>query len=115
VETIPGSRPPSSIARSVPACSRSWKSDRPVYGLTFLLGCGEDETPEYYSKPQEVKHLMPHATAVFKPEEHEHSILWGTSWEPEEVWCAVHFRDAAGETWQVNSKGQLERAPAIPD
>ncbi len=86
-------------------------SDRPVYGLTFLLGYGDDSEAEYFSKPEAVKHVMPHETTVFEPDEGEHSILWGTSWEPGEVWSAVHFRDASGETWQVNSRGQMERAP----
>jgi hypothetical protein len=85
-------------------------SDRPIYGLTFLLGYGDDEDADYFSKPEAVKHVMPHETSVFEPDD-EHSILWGTSWESGEVWSAVHFRDASGETWQVNSKGQLERAP----
>jgi hypothetical protein len=85
-------------------------SDRPIYGLTFLLGYGDDEDVDYSSKPGAVKHVMPHKTTVFEPDD-EHSILWGTSWEPGEVWSAVHFRDASGEAWQVSSKGQLERAP----
>jgi hypothetical protein len=86
-------------------------SDRPIYGLTFLLGYGDDDEAGYFSKPETVKHVMPHETAVFEPDEDEHSILWGTSWEPEEVWSAVLFRDASGEAWQVNSRGQMERAP----
>jgi hypothetical protein len=86
-------------------------SDRPVYGLTFLLGYGDESEAEYFSKPEAVKHVMPHETTVFEPDEGEHSILWGTSWEPGDVWSAVHFRDASGETWQVNSRGQMERAP----
>ena len=86
-------------------------SDRPVYGLTFLLGYGDDSEAEYYSKPEAVKHVMPRETTVFEPDEGDHSILWGTSWEPGEVWSAVHFRDALGETWQVNSRGQMEGAP----
>jgi hypothetical protein len=85
-------------------------SDRPIYGLTFLLGYGDDEEAGYFSKPETLKHVMPHETTVFEPEKDEHSILWGTSWEPGEVWSAVHFRDASGETWQVNSRGQMERA-----
>jgi hypothetical protein len=85
-------------------------SDRPIYGLTFLLGYGDDDEADYFSKPETVKHVMPHETTVFEPDEDEHSILWGTSWEPGEVWSAVHFRDASGETWQVNSRGQMERA-----
>jgi hypothetical protein len=87
------------------------ESDRPVYGLAFLLGYGEDENAEYCSGPQEIKHLMPHATVAFEPDGDTPSILWGTSWEPDEVWSAVHFRDASGETWKVNSKGQIENAP----
>ena len=86
-------------------------SDRPIYGLTFLLGYGDDEEAEYSSKPEAVKHVMPHDTAEFEPDKHDHSILWGTSWEPGEVWSAVLFRDASGETWQVNSKGQMGEAP----
>jgi hypothetical protein len=86
-------------------------SDRPIYGLTFLLGYGDDDEADYFSKPETVKHVMPHETTMFEPDEDEHSILWGTSWEPGEVWSAVHFRDASGETWQVNSRGQMERAP----
>jgi hypothetical protein len=86
-------------------------SDRPIYGLTFLLGYGDDNEPDYFSKPETVKHVMPRETRMHEPDEDEHSILWGTSWEPDEVWSAVHFRDASGETWQVNSRGQLERAP----
>jgi hypothetical protein len=86
-------------------------SDRPVYDLTFLLGYGDDDDAEYFSKPGAVKHLMPHDTTVFEPDKDENSILWGTSWEPGEVWSAVHFRDASGETWRVNSKGQMERTP----
>jgi hypothetical protein len=86
-------------------------SDRPIYGLTFLLGYGDDEEAEYFSKPEAVKHVMPHKTSVFEPDKDEHSILWGTSWEPGEVWSAVLFRDASGETWRVNSKGQMEEAP----
>ena|SRR5215469_9617954 len=86
-------------------------SDRPIYGLTFLLGYGDDGAADYFSKPEAVKHVMPHETTVFEPDEDEHSILWGTSWEPGEVWSAVHFRDASGETWQVNSRGQMEGAP----
>jgi hypothetical protein len=87
------------------------ESDRPVYGLAFLLGYGEDENTEYCSGPQEIKHLLPHTTAAFEPDRDTPSILWGTSWEPDEVWSAVHFRDASGETWKVNSKGQIENAP----
>jgi len=86
-------------------------SDRPVYDLTFLLGYGDDDDAEHFSKPEAVKHLMPHETTVFEPGKDENSILWGTSWEPGEVWSAVHFRDASGETWRVNSKGQMERTP----
>ena len=86
-------------------------SDRPVYGLTFLLGYGDDDEADYFSKPEAVKHVMPHETTVFEPDEDEHSILWGTSWEPGDVWSAVHFRDASGETWQVNSRGQMEGLP----
>jgi hypothetical protein len=86
-------------------------SDRPIYGLTFFLGYGGDEEADYISKPEAVKHVMPHKTTEHDPGDDEHSILWGTSWEPGEVWSAVHFRDASGEAWQVNSKGQLERAP----
>jgi len=86
-------------------------SDRPIYGLTFLLGYGDDDQADYFSKPGAVKHVMPRETTVFEPDDDEHSILWGTSWEPGEVWSAVHFRDASGETWQVNSRGQMERAP----
>ena len=86
-------------------------SDRPIYGLTFLLGYGDDDQADYFSKPGAVKHVMPRETTVFEPDEDEHSILWGTSWEPGEVWSAVHFRDASGETWQVNSRGQMEKAP----
>jgi hypothetical protein len=86
-------------------------SDRPIYGLTFLLGYGDDDEADYFSKPETVKHVMPHETTMFEPDEDEHSILWGTSWEPGEVWSAVHFRDASGETWQVNSRGHMERAP----
>jgi hypothetical protein len=91
------------------------ESERPIYGLTFSLGYHRDAPAEYSSPPQAMRHLMPHSTAVFKPEEHEDSILWGTSWEADEVWSAVHFRDASGETWQTNSLGQLESAPAIPE
>jgi len=86
-------------------------SDRPIYGLTFLLGYGDDDAADYFSKPEAVKHVMPHETTVFEPDEDEHSILWGTSWEPGDVWSAVHFRDASGETWQVNSRGQMEGLP----
>ena len=86
-------------------------SDRPVYGLTFLLGYGDDDEADYFSKPEAVKHVMPHETTVFEPDEGDHSILWGTSWEPGEVWSAVHVRDASGETWQVNSRGQMEGLP----
>jgi hypothetical protein len=78
------------------------ESDRPVYDMSFALGSHEDEA--YSSPPQAMKHLMPHETAVFEPDAHDHSILWGTSWE------AVQFRDAAGATWRVNSRGQVTSA-----
>jgi hypothetical protein len=84
-------------------------SGRPIYDLTFLLGYGDDD--EYFPQPEPVKHLMPHETTVFESDKDENSILWGTSWEPGEVWSVVHFRDASGETWRVRSKGQMERTP----
>ena len=69
-------------------------SDRPVYDLTFLLGYGDDDDDEYFPKPEAAKHLMPHESTAFESDKDENSILWGTSWEPAEVWSAVHFRDA---------------------
>jgi hypothetical protein len=88
------------------------ESDRPIYDMAFGLGYHEDPAEVYSSPPQVTKHLMPHATAVFEPDEHDHSVLWGTSWESEEVWSAVRFRDASGETWQVDSRGQVAVRPA---
>lgn len=86
------------------------ESDRPIYDMEFALGYHEDAAEVYSSPPQVMKHLMPHTTAVFEPGEHDHSVLWGTSWEPDEVWSAVRFRAASGETWRVDSRGQIASA-----